>query len=169
MAKEMRLSNNIRVDENGFRVCSTTDKLQEENPEQYDLLIKALAELDDCKARKKEMNQWEKDIISRIHDLMPKGIMEIPGFGKVTKSTSKSKKWDNEAMWDILIARALDSRLIDKETGEVLEREASAVRRVIEECAYVSYWRTTPLIETYGIDPEEYYETSNPKPALRIQ
>ena len=72
-------------------------------------------------------------------------------------------------MWDILIARALDSRLIDKETGEVLEREASAVRRVIEECAYVSYWRTTPLIETYGIEPEEYYETSNPKPAIRIQ
>ena len=169
MSKEIQLNKNMRVDENGFRVCSTTDTMKEEQPEEYKLLIQAFAELDDCREQKKELNVWERDIIERIHELMPKGVMYIPAIGKVTRSTSTSKKWDNEAMWNVLIARALDSRMVDKETGEVLEREASAVRRVIEECAYVSYWRTTPLIETYGIDPEEYYETSNPKPAIRIQ
>ena len=153
--------------------CKHTEALKSENPEQYQELLKALAELEDCRAQKKELVYWEMDVIDRIHDLMPRNKMTVPGIGIVTAANSGSVKWDNEGMFNVLTARALDSRLkeVDEETGEIIyiEKEAHAVRRVLEECAGVGYWRKTPLKEKYGVDPDEYLETANRKKSIRIQ
>ena len=157
------------MDEGIGENCRHTETYKAAEPEQYKNLLKTLAELQECKAPIKAQREWERDVVQRTHELMPRYQMRIKGFGIVTRSNNKNKKWDNDETWNVLIARALDSRLIDKETGEVLEREASAVRRVIEECAYISYWKTTPLEEKYGIDPDEYYETTSVRPSIRIQ
>ena len=148
--------------------CAKADKFKEEEPEKYQQLITTLAELEDCRERIKEMRLWERDVIDRIHELDPPYEAIYAGVGKATINKSKGKRWDHEAMWNVLVARARDARLIDKETGEVLESEGQAVRRVLEQCAYVSYWRLEPLKE-YGIDPDEYYETTSVKNAVRIQ
>ncbi len=153
--------------------CKHTEALKAQDPEQYQELLQALAELQDCRGRKQELGFWEMEVIDRIHHLMPKRKMTVPGIGIVSAATSGSVKWDNEGMFDVLTARAQDARRkeVDKETGEItwLEKEAHAVRRVLEECAGVGYWRKTPLKEKYGVDPDEYLETANRKKAIRIQ
>ena len=143
------------------------NKFKAEEPEKYMEFLKLMAQLEDIRARKKELSYLESETVAEIANLNPPYKATYGGFGPITVSKSKGKRWDHEAVWNVLMARALDSRRIDKETGEVLEREATAVRRVIEECAYIGYWRLEPLRE-YGIDPDEYYETTSSKPSIRI-
>ena len=151
----------------------TTNREFEHKPEgmpdgHYEVLIQTLAELEDCRERIKHYREWERDVVERVYELLPSKKVVIPPFGVIEKSLSQNRKWDNEQMFSTLLARARDHRLMDKETGELLESEGQAVRRVIEECAYISYWRITPLIEKYGIDPDEFYETTSRRQSVRI-
>ena len=153
---------------------TSTEKNYKHKPDgmegdQYENLLRRLAELEDIRLKIKELRDYERDLIGEIHDIMPMKKVALPTFGVVEKTWSSNKRWDHESMWNVLMARARDARMIDKETGEVLESEGQAVRRVIEECAYVSYWRTTPLIEKYGIDPDEYTETTSKRIGIRMQ
>jgi|TARA_R100001443_G_scaffold104897_1_gene113728 hypothetical protein len=154
-----------------FENDAKADKYAMDNPVEYEYYLRRLAELQDCRERIKELRTWESEIISDISEIKPKPPFKavIGGIGRVTISNSKNRKWDNEEMWNVMTARARDARLIDKETGEVLESEMGALRRVIEECAYISYWKVTPLVEKYGIDPDEYAEIRSQRPSVRIE
>ncbi len=136
--------------------------------EDYITLIQQLAALEDIRIRMESDKAFERDLVHEIYKLLPKKKVTIPPFGVVEKASSANRKWDNEEMFNVLLARARDARLIDKETGEVLESEGQAVRRVIEECAYVGYWKLTPLREKYGVDPDEFYETTSRRKSIRL-
>ena len=157
-------------DKNGvwFTNDRHADRFKEKEPERYTQLLRELAQLEDIRIQLKELRYLETETISNIYQLKPPYKAMYGGIGMVTVAQSKSKKWDNESVFNVLVARARDARRINKETGEVLESEGQAVRRVIEECAGIGYWRVTALKE-YGVDPDEYYETTSTKPSIRIE
>ena len=146
----------VHNDENGvwFSNDIKADKYMDSNPEDYKLLLQKLAELEDVRERMKDLRWQEAEILSDIHQLKPPYKATYGGIGVVTVAQSKSKKWDNESVLNHLMARASDARRIDKDTGEVLESEG--------------YWRVTALRE-YGLEPDEFYETTSSKPSVRIE
>lgn len=152
--------------------CERADQFKDSKPEEYKTALKKLAELEDIRIQIKELRQIETDLCADIYELMPKKEMDIGGIGRVTKSMGSSKKWDHESLWYTLAARAQDKRIskVDPETGEVIARESveAATMRILKECSYVSYWRTGKL-EEYGVDKDEYCETTWTKPGIRIQ
>ena len=153
---------------NEFVNCKKTERFKELNPEKYKEAITRLAELQDIRNRIAELRDYEKGVVSDIYDLLPKNQMDIAGIGRITRSKSRSRKWDHESIIPVIVARGLDARRIDKETGEVLEREGWAVARVMAECAGIGYWRLQAL-EDYGIQADEYYEETSARPSVRIQ
>ena len=76
---------------------------------------------------------------------------------EVKKSTTRTK-WQNDDLMKVVVARALDERLSDPDTGEMLEPGWQTVARVISLCMRPS-WRLTPLRER-GIDPDEFSEVN---------
>lgn len=82
----------------------------------------------------------------------------VEGLGEVEqKRGAKRTGWDSEGLRPVVVARALDERQLDEESGEY-ESQASAVSRVLGECARFE-WRVTAL-RAHGIDPDEYCHTS---------
>ncbi len=78
----------------------------------------------------------------------------VEGLGEVAiRKSVKRTQWDNDALAQVVVAYALDERVLDEETGEY-ESAFQAVARVLMECARPS-WRITPLRDR-GIDPDEY-------------
>lgn len=78
----------------------------------------------------------------------------VDGLGEVEiKKTTKRTQWANEDLTKVVVARALDERIVDEATGEYEPRE-QAVARVLSECARPS-WRLTPL-RARAIDPDEF-------------
>jgi len=151
-----------------FTNCKSTERFKELHPDDYKLALTRLAELQDIRERIKELRSYEKDLVKEIHGMLPKKQMDIAGIGRVTRAQSNSRKWDHESILPVIVARGLDARKVDKETGEVLEREGWAVARVIAECAGIGYWRLQAL-EDYGIQADEYYETTSTSKSVRIQ
>lgn len=95
----------------------------------------------------------ERDLLAVMGDRK----IVVPGIGEVAARKSiKRTKWQNHDLYVRVVARALDERKLDEETGEY-ESEGSAVARVLEECARPS-WRLAPL-RALGIDPDEWCET----------
>jgi hypothetical protein len=72
---------------------------------------------------------------------------------EIKKSTTRNK-WQNDDLMKVVVARALDERAMDPETGEMLEPGWQTVARVVSDCMRPS-WRLTPL-RSRGIDPDEF-------------
>lgn len=95
-----------------------------------------------------EIEQWV------IHQAGDRRI-EVPNLGVVEiKSSVRRTGWDHESLWRAVVARALDERRIDPETGELLESEAETLSRVLRECSTPS-WRVGGLRDR-GIDETEF-------------
>ncbi len=78
----------------------------------------------------------------------------VPEIGEVAiRKSTKRTQWDHEALTRVVVARALDERLVDEDTGEY-EAAHEAVARVLSECSRPS-WRVTPL-RARGIDDSEF-------------
>lgn len=78
----------------------------------------------------------------------------VADLGEVeVKKNIRYTRWDSEALTRTLVARALDERILDEETGEY-EPAWEAVARVLSEAARPS-WRVTPL-RARGIDVDEF-------------
>ncbi len=78
----------------------------------------------------------------------------VEGLGEVQiRKSVKRTQWDNDALAQVVVAYALDERVLDEESGEY-ESAFQAVARVLMECARPS-WRIIPLRDR-GIDPDEY-------------
>lgn len=81
--------------------------------------------------------------------------LEVLNLGIVeVKSSVRRTAWDHDSLWKVVVARALDERQVDPDTGELLEREAETISRVLRECASPS-WRVTAL-RARGIDESEF-------------
>ncbi len=97
-----------------------------------------------------------------LEDRIERDLMEtagskrfvVEGLGEVNiRRSVKRTAWDNDALAQVVVAYALDERVLDQDTGEY-ESAFQAVARVLMECARPS-WRITPL-RARGIDPDEY-------------
>lgn len=78
----------------------------------------------------------------------------VEGIGEVEiKKAKKYSDWDNEGLTAVVVARALDERILDESSGEY-EAGFAAVARVLSECSRPS-WRLTAL-RARGIDESEY-------------
>lgn len=117
-----------------------------------ELYARFLAELRDIKAA---VTQVARETEALFVDAMDGDKrLVVDGLGEVEVKTSVSRTgWDNDALWRLVVARALDERALDEETGEY-ERESDAVARVLAECARPS-WRVTPL-KARGIQVDEF-------------
>lgn len=96
-----------------------------------------------------------KHLYAELHDAggVDKKVT-YQGVGTVEVLTSvKRTAWDHEALWAAVVARALDERLVDEETGE-FEREGDTISRALRDCATPS-WKVTGL-RRHGINPEEF-------------
>lgn len=116
-----------------------------------DELVHWLAYLRDLKAELATFFQTvERDLMAHADERR----WVTPGIGEVTvRKATKRTEWDSEALTRVLVARALDERVLDESTGE-FEASHEAVARVLSECARPS-WRVTPL-RARGIDPSEF-------------
>ena len=65
--------------------CEVSDQFKKNNPTQYNDLLKALAELQDCREKIKEMREWEKDVVERVAELMPNETFQRKTTGMMTQ------------------------------------------------------------------------------------
>ena len=91
--------------------CEVSDQFKKNNPTQYNDLLKALAELQDCREKIKEMREWEKDVVERVAELMPNKELSLGGIGYVTRNVSAKNKWDDDAVFNVISAIAKDTRI----------------------------------------------------------
>lgn len=80
---------------------------------------------------------------------------EVLGVGLVeVRKRTKRTGWRMDELIPVVVARALDERKADEETGEI-EREAVAVARAMRECLSISTGKVTGL-RARGIQPDEF-------------
>lgn len=116
-----------------------------------DELVRLLVELRDLRA---VLATVAKDIEADLMPLATEKRWVVEGLGEVqVRRANKRTEWDSESLTRVLVARALDERILDESTGE-FEASHEAVARVISECSRPS-WRLTPL-RARGIDETEF-------------
>lgn len=128
-----------------------------------------IEELLDLRATIAELRGRERDLVEMIHaTAYDAGIgrkFEAAG-AQVELARSRNKRWDHEEAMRHVVARALDERTIDPDTGEV-EPSWATVARAVMECAGIGYWRVGALKDK-GLDPDEFFETTSWSPSVRV-
>lgn len=82
-------------------------------------------------------------------------MREVPGVGAVeVKRSTKRSQWQWDDLIAHIVARALDERKVDEETGEI-EREGPVVARAMRDCLSFSAGKVTGL-RARGIQPDEF-------------
>jgi hypothetical protein len=113
-----------------------------------------------------QMMNLYKEVERRLVEISGRDSYEVPGLGLIEVKTENSyTNWQNEDLTKVLVAMALDERIVNHETGEY-EREAEAVARVLMECARPS-WRLTPL-RARNIPIDEYSEVNRKGLQVRL-
>lgn len=116
-----------------------------------DALAIILAAIRDCRA---ELAALAKVVEADLIATAGKKRFVVPGLGEVeVKKSKKYTHWNDRDLAAVVVARALDERVLDETSGEYEPRE-QAVARVLMECARPS-WRLTPLRDR-GIDESEF-------------
>ena len=128
-----------------------------------DQLVENLLE---TRERIQQLRDHERFLIEEIHDTAPQRKTETV-FGLVEVSKRRNRKWDHEEATKHVVARALDERHVDPDTGEV-EPGWAAVARALRECAGISYWRVGALRDR-GLDPDEFAETTSEAKSVQIR
>lgn len=83
----------------------------------------------------------------------------VDGLGEVeVKKRTKRSRWHSDDLTRVVVARALDERILDDVTGEY-EAAHEAVARVLSECSRPA-WRVMPL-RARGIQVDEFCEESD--------
>jgi hypothetical protein len=112
-----------------------------------DTLLKAYALLEDAN---RVLAQVRTLLRNAAADKMTDKQVVVPGLGTVVKHGKRDRKsWDTES----LLRAVLDSRVVDKDTGEV--RDETPLDKVL------AVWnlgtpRIKELRDTRGIDPDEF-------------
>jgi hypothetical protein len=121
---------------------------------------------------KDELATLEEALVRHIAKSLKKGTTtfeDLPALD--VRWRRQGVQWDGQSLLPVLVARALDERRMDPETGEVQEREAEAIARVLKECTGLTnpsfQWRVGGL-QKRGIDPGEYRSTGGWVPVVRF-
>lgn len=110
-----------------------------------------LAAIRDCRA---DLAKLADEISGELIVSAGQKRFVVDGLGEVQiRRNTKRTEWDHDGLTRVLVARALDERVLNDETGEY-EPTHEAVARVLGECARPS-WRVTPL-RARGIQVDEF-------------
>ena len=120
----------------------------------------------DTRERIQQLRDHERFLIDEIHDAAPQRKNET-AFGLVEVSKRRNRKWDHEEATKHVVARALDERAVDPDTGEI-EPSWVAVTRALRECAGIGYWQVGALRDR-GLDPDEFAETTSEAKSVTIR
>ncbi len=120
----------------------------------------------DTRERIQQLRDHERFLIDEIYDAAPQRKNET-AFGLVEVSKRRNRKWDHEEATKHVVARALDERAVDPDTGEI-EPSWVAVTRALRECAGIGYWRVGALRDR-GLDPDEFAETTSEAKSVSIR
>ena len=117
-------------------------------------LVRLLCAIRDTRARLADSYaQIERMLIDECEGDRTRRLT-VEGIGEIEiKRSTKRTEWANDDLTKVLVARALDEREADPETGEYEPRE-QAVARILSECARPS-WRVTAL-RNHGVDETEF-------------
>jgi hypothetical protein len=111
--------------------------------------------LADLASLKRAVSETYKTVEARLVAEAGNRKFEVAGLGLVEiKRATKYTQWKNDELWRVVAARALDERLMDPETGELLERESETISRVLRACVSPS-WLLTGL-RNRGIQVDEF-------------
>lgn len=125
-------------------------------------------ELLDTRDRIAQLRDHEKMLVAEIHATATERKTET-AFGRVEVTKRFNRKWDHDEVARHLTRVALDQRTIDPETGELLDTPTwERVAQAIKDCAGISYWRMSGL-KAYGLDPDEFSETTSASLSVRVQ
>lgn len=99
------------------------------------------------------------DVYKKVEEaalaVMGEKEIKVEPFGTFqSRKKTKRTQWQWEPLVQVVVARALDERKLDEETGEY-EREAEVVARVMRECVGFSQGKVKGL-RARGIDPGEF-------------
>lgn len=107
-----------------------------------------------------------KQLESRLAAAMKNKVMSLDGIGTFEKAPAVSRKsWDHPLLAQKIVAKALDSRQIDSETGEVEDRAEVATKALLST-AGISYWRVGE-VKKLGIDPDQYCDKEYGAPRVK--
>lgn len=120
----------------------------------------------ETRERIQQLRDHERFLIDEIYDAAPQRKNET-AFGLVEVSKRRNRKWDHEEATKHVVARALDERAVDPDTGEI-EPSWVAVTRALRECAGIGYWRVGALRDR-GLDPDEFAETTSEAKSVSIR
>jgi hypothetical protein len=119
--------------------------------ESSDTLVGVLCAIRDCRA---DLASLAKDIEAELLVTAGSKRFVVEGLGEVEiRKSIKRTEWDDEGLTRVLVARALDERIVNEQTGEY-EPAHESVARVLSECARPS-WRVTPL-RARGLAVDEF-------------
>lgn len=104
-----------------------------------------------------ELQEARKTCTNVLAERLGRGQHYPPGWEITVRKNKTYREWDHEEVAKRVVSRAVDARLVDETTGEVLESEAQAVARGLLNAARPS-WRTT-VLRDMGIDPDEFCVT----------
>ncbi len=121
---------------------------------------------------KDELGVLEEALVHHLSHALKKGTTTFDGLPALDVGWRRQgTQWDGESLLPVLVARALDERRIDPETGEVQEREAEAIARVLKETSGITNpshsWRVGAL-KARAIDVDEYRATDAWVPQVRF-
>lgn len=127
-----------------------------------------IADLAEVRETIKSLREDERQLVEDIHQLADARKFETE-YGFVELSKRNNRRWDHDELVRHLTRVVLDTREIDPETGEITsqpawERVASAIR----DCAGIGYWRIGKLRD-YGLDPDEFAETTSSALSVQIK
>jgi hypothetical protein len=123
--------------------------------------------LADLASLKRAVSETYKTVEARLVAEAGNRKFEVAGLGLVEiKKSTTYRAWDHDRLWGTVTAVALDERRIDPETGELLEREAETISRVLRDCATPS-WKVTGL-RAHGLQVDEYCEVEENGYSVRL-
>lgn len=122
----------------------------------------------DVRQQIQDLRDQERNLIEQIHDTATSRKTETR-FGVVEVSKRRNRRWDHDELVRHLTRVAMDQRQVDPVTGELLSRPTwEVVTDALIDCAGISYWRIGKL-KDYGLDPDEFAETTSDTQSVQIR
>lgn len=136
---------------------------------EHGLTVEELTEqLLDTRERIAQLRDHERMLVGEIHATATQRKTETR-FGVVEVSKRRNRRWDHDELVRHLTRVAMDRREVDPATGELLSRPTwEVVTEALIDCAGIGYWRIGKL-QDYGLDPDEFAETTSDTQTVQVR
>lgn len=107
-----------------------------------------------------------REVETRLVNAMQTRHLTIENLGTFEKLPATSRKaWDHPLLAEKIVQKALDKRLVDRDTGEV-EDPVQVATKALLSTAGISYWRVGE-VKKLGINADEYCEKEYGNPRVK--